>query len=470
MISKTSLFSPSPSTDLPAYMIDNILLRIRKTLSIGLLVFFACYAASFIQHNVPSFPNTASRIIVVPESQSKPKLPLLSHPEPKSSNLETKITRTGRQFARSFANEDTAIALTGIATQKQSPYWWCTQEPYDRSCKNETHQLCNPKGLLFVKTPKTGSTTVSRIIKRIVKKVAQRQELDICQHREDHVNGAGKWYASRIREESFMLASIRDPAERAISRYFWSYVTRHSNETTEVQSSDQFILNYLNTSTSIASGCTSKGQGGYQLNYITMQNMPEWSAWKPQNPTQIINAKQTEEYVVQLLRNYDFIVLNERMEESLVILQLLLGLETGDIVSLSYNVGGSYRYQNGRCVRLIKSHISHGIREYLQSDEWYAKNYGDYLLHAAVNKSIDMTIDSLGRDRVEEALQEFRRVEARVNEICNERVLFPCSADGTVLFHTSQPVPHDKINQCIDDVVRLNKQEQSEHVQIPVVR
>jgi hypothetical protein len=438
-------------------MIDNILLRTRKAISIGVFAFLACYAVIYIHDSAPSLPNASRVIVSRPSSRTASRSQEQLIQSTTSTSLAAKALQKGQHYAQSFVPDD--YTLRG--RQGKPPFWWCTQEPYDKSCKNETHQLCNPKGLLFVKTPKTGSTTVSRIVKRIVHNVAQRNHVDVCQHREDHVTGAGEWYGSRVRSKSFLMASLRDPAERAISRYFWSYVTRHSNQTTEVQPDDAFILNYINTTTSVASGCTSKGQGGYQLNYVALQSIQEWSAWDPQRPTKMIHEEQTEHYVAQVMQDYDFIVLNERMEESLVILQLLLGLETGDIVSLSYNVGGSYRYQNGKCAKLIKSHISPGMEKYFQAEEWYAKNYGDYLLHAAVNRSIDLSIDALGRDRVEDATQEFRRLEAKVNKICNERVPFPCSEDGTVLFHTTQPVPLDKINQCIDDVVQQDKQQEN---------
>lgn len=442
---------------LPVYMIDNILRRTRKAVTVGLLAFLACYAVAHICRNIPNLSN--SRYIVASASHqelsssgdqiivevSRDFAP--SSAEFVQSSIADRAEQKGMKFARSF------ITKQGLPVHGD-PHYWCTQETYGKSCKNETHQLCNPKGLLFVKTPKTGSTTASRIMKRIVHNVAQRDNVTTCQHREDHVTGAGLWYGSRVRNQSFLVASLRDPAQRAMSRFFWSYVTRKSNNTNEIQTDDAFIKDYLNETTNVASGCTSKGQGGYQLNYITLQSIPKWSAWDPLHPTRIIDNTRTEGYVAQLMDDYDFLILNERMEESLVVMKLMLGLETGDILSLSYNVGGSYRYQNGKCVQLIKPHTSSGMQEYFESDEWYAKNYGDYLLYAAANQSLDMTINQLGKETFEAALQDFHRLQAKVNEVCKERVPFPCASDGTVLFHAVQPLPHQKISACIDDIVQ----------------
>lgn len=69
-----------------------------------------------------------------------------------------------------------------------------------------------------------------------------------------------------------------------------------------------------------------------------------------------------------------------------------------------------------------------------------------------------MTIDEIGRNDFDAALQEFRRLEAKVNQICTEKVPFPCSANGTVLFRTNQPIPHDKIAHCIDEIVRQEQE------------
>lgn len=440
--------------------------RTKRALALSALALMIIYVLAYVEGNYPSFrvtrstlTNTTTKIRCTSEQLRSSKTTVAS------AQVEwvPQWQRQGRRFARSFWKKSNDNSNN---VPSQSPHWWCTQDKYDKSCRDENHMLCSPKGLLYVKVPKTGSTTISKVAKRLVEAVAQRSNLpDKCQHKEDHVVGAGLWYANRDPRQSFLVTSLRDPADRTMSRFFWSYVTRKStnnidndnNSTTEVTADDEFILNYINSSNSVASGCTSKGQGGYQLNYISMSHIPEYSAWRPQTPTQVPNQNRVEELVAQAMLDYDFMILNERMEESLVILQFLLGLQTGDIVSLSYNVGGSYRYEHGKCKQLIKSHVSDGMKEYFQSEEWHAKNYGDYVLFAAVNRSIDLTIDQIGRLTFDSALQEFRRLEAKVNKICNENVPFPCSPNGTVLFHAEQPIPHDKISQCIDEVVRQER-------------
>jgi Sulfotransferase family len=429
--------------------------RTRRAFTLSAMTLVVAYVISHLEESYSTVRATRSMSTTTTMyTNSTVKIPSTEFTQPVPSAQVDWIPRwqrRGESLARSFWN-----------VHPNNPHWWCTQDTYDKSCRDDDHRLCRPKGLLYVKVPKSGSTTISKIVKRIVDAVAQRSHLPHqCQHREDHVVGAGQWYGNRDVPQSFLMASVRQPADRAMSRFFWSYVTRHStsgNNGTEAEDvTDEFIQSYLDTSNSVASGCTSKGQGGYQLNYVSLSKIPEWSAWSPDSPTEVLNPNKVEDLVKQTMLDYDFMILNERMEESLVLLQFLLGLQTGDIVSLSYNVGGSYRYEHGKCKQLIKSHVSDGMQEYFQSEEWQAKNYGDYLLFAAVNRSLDMTIDQIGRTEFDIALQEFRRLETKVNQICNERVPFPCSSNGTVLFHAEKSIPHDKIAQCIDEVVAKDK-------------
>jgi len=84
-------------------------------------------------------------------------------------------------------------------------------------------------------------------------------------------------------------------------------------------------------------------------------------------------------------------------------------------------LGGAYDYHGKErcCVSIQKAHSSPVVRDYLESnDEWQVLNYGDYLLFAATNRSLDLTIDRLGRDRFDKALQMYRASMTVVSEEC----------------------------------------------------
>ena len=55
-------------------------------------------------------------------------------------------------------------------------------------------------------------------------------------------------------------------------------------------------------------------------------------------------------------------------------------------------------------------------------------NKGDYMLYEAVNRSMDHTIDYIGRERFERALVNFRQAMALAGEACE--YLPPCLEEG----------------------------------------
>lgn len=167
---------------------------------------------------------------------------------------------------------------------------------------------------------------------------------------------------------------------------------------------------------------------------MSLNHIGRWSAWNETAPTTVQDPKAVQENVEQVIQNYDFLALTERLDESLVVIQLLLDLPVSDILSTSSKVGGGYFYveENGksRCIPLQKSFRSPAVHAYLESDEWYAKNYGDYLLFAAANQSLDKTIERLGKIRFAKALREYRESMKLVKEKCNADAFLPCYASG----------------------------------------
>jgi hypothetical protein len=147
-------------------------------------------------------------------------------------------------------------------------------------------------------------------------------------------------------------------------------------------------------------------------------------------PSEVSNPDLVHQTVKEIMQDYDFMILVERYDESLVAMQLMLGLETSDILYLSSKHAGTYHYRIGRCVQLASSFVSRAVSEYLSSKEWYAKSYGDYLLQEAINQSLDLTIEAFGRENVDEALQNFLALKQQAEEHCAPEAVFPCSKEG----------------------------------------
>jgi hypothetical protein len=138
------------------------------------------------------------------------------------------------------------------------------------------------------------------------------------------------------------------------------------------------------------------------------------------------------QYVEEILLGFDFIGITERMDESLVVLQLLLHLETGDMLYLSAKESGSWEYFPllRSCKYIMKYAVTPAMKDWFRSDEWYEYVRGDVLLYKAANKSLDRTIWKLGPDRVQRALLRFRWAQRLAEEQCATTTRYPCTSGG----------------------------------------
>jgi hypothetical protein len=98
-----------------------------------------------------------------------------------------------------------------------------TWKPHAFPCvqvSNEAHMLVTPAhtGLLFQRPVKTGSTTLTAIILRLVERYAAPGKR--CRYRAMHATSRDLEFGQRDRELSFLFSVVRDPTHKAISRYF----------------------------------------------------------------------------------------------------------------------------------------------------------------------------------------------------------------------------------------------------------
>ncbi|KAL3895099.1 MAG: hypothetical protein SGARI_007549 [Bacillariaceae sp.] len=141
--------------------------------------------------------------------------------------------------------------------------------------------------------------------------------------------------------------------------------------------------------------------------------------------------EQQYEWIVRdILTSYDFIGVTERLDESLVVMNLLMNgkVPLGDMLYLSAKVHGGY---DNLCNFLIPSNLTSGMKQYLESEVWQEFVRWDKILYDAVNASLDSTIDKLGRPLVENTLQRFKSAQQVVADRCQKEVKFGCTAEGT---------------------------------------
>jgi hypothetical protein len=59
------------------------------------------------------------------------------------------------------------------------------------------------------------------------------------------------------------------------------------------------------------------------------------------------------------------------------------------------------------------------------------------LLYEVANRSLNLTIEQIGRDRFDRALADFRRLEAKAMQVCGDHLGSGCIGDGVALPETT---------------------------------
>jgi len=335
------------------------------------------------------------------------------------------ITKTASRLARAYP--DKTNRSSWIITARNNYY----PQSQGYSCA----------GIIYVKNFKAASSTAAGIALRIAYQHGEGRRAVGLKKKEhawvkfSHVRGFK--YAERDPARSVLFTSLRDPATRAISRIFYTSITQKGERPTDDNLLQKLRWNHRQY------GAVSHEGGGYQVRYVSMVKELNKS-WSPEKPHYVLNPQQVERNVQEIIQAYDFIMIAERMDESTVALAMILGLDLTDVLVMNakQNVGEDYLYfsEHDRstqktvesCRLSVRAFRSPAVQAHLETAEWYAKNYGDYLLHAAALKSLDLTRERLGRDRFERTLQDYRRLKAAVNERCSNETIGHCSAKGEV--------------------------------------
>ena len=360
---------------------------------------------------------------------------------PKSNWILSKNSTTPRQRQRPHRYHDDEKRNNNMLRNHQ-------RDDYHDSADKTTKDYFQHYGLMYVKVPKTGSSTAAGVALRIAKHYGVPVKYD-------HSLPIEQNYQNRHPTQSFMWASIRNPTDRAIS--YLSYTASRQESADEINGNfndEPYILQLLQQLDSSGNIVKSEGRGGIQLTYTSLKPIPKNTAWRKSFPTLVSNPERVIDNVRNVLNGYDFFLVTDRMEESLVAMALLLDVDVSDILVFSSKQSGAGQYlpvQSGVdthrhggdfcCVPLhrIDMKDKQKVVDYLNSDEWYAMNYGDFVLHAAVSASLDKTISEvLGRSLFETALKEYRQLYDEVASDCltnnsnskQTQVYWPCSSEG----------------------------------------
>lgn len=289
-------------------------------------------------------------------------------------------------------------------------------------------------GFLFMKLMKTGGSTAAGINVRVMREAAKASPVGkthtFCQGRFEHCWGH-EMLDGRGSDTSFAWTVVREPTERAVSQFYHFQVSRenigelrtlassavhcfrfHSNIPKEP--SDFYFQRYLASERKI-------------FNHYYLQVLSTTEITPPQ-----VNQATAPRLINQILEDYNFIGITERMEESAVCLMMLLNLKMGTILYLNSKSSGGFDdgAANGNCSYIQPSRITNGMRSYFQKEKWRAMVKFDELFYKAANHSLDLTIERLGRDEFNRNLERFRHVLKIAEERCIPLEVFPCTSDG----------------------------------------
>ena len=332
------------------------------------------------------------------------------------------------------------------------------------------------QGILFQRPHKTGSTTMVGVVLRLAHNRAKGSSFAKCKHRAMHGTAQNYRYGQRDRSKSFLFSIIRDPTKRMISEFFHFDVTAYEKEPTDANFLNKarvcchnYYLKELTTRTYVPNGTAvpvldfaiSKGYSTVaDLNAAKQSGKPGLTRLLQREQIAIsqfgLNYKP-EKIVQDILDDYDFIAIMERMDESLVVFQMLLGLTTKEILyTRARSAGGFSNGWKGRpCFYIMKSFLTDGMKQYFASEEWKQTVANDFLMYQAANKSLDRTIASLDREEFDKNLQALQRGLELANENCNGRIRTMCDAGGNLIpvlnrtcYIWAEGCDHD----CIDEL------------------
>lgn len=309
------------------------------------------------------------------------------------------------------------------------------------------------EGILFQRPHKVGSTTMVGIVLRLAHNRAKNMGKSFakCKHRTMHGSAREMEYGQRDLSKSFLFSLIRHPTKRAISDFFHFGVTAHQIEPTDenfkrwIRSAncayDRFLTdlttrNYISDSTKVSDlqFVKSKGYSSMEeFNKAAQSLKPGTELLKRElSSLQIFGNVPTATLVKDILEDYNFIALLERLDESLVVFQMLLGLTTKEVLYTRARSSGTFSngWKGRPCFYIAPSFLTDGMKEFFASEEWKKTIQHDLMLYEAANACLDRTIDALGRNEFETNLAALKDGLTLANENCKGRVLGMCSESG----------------------------------------
>jgi hypothetical protein len=311
------------------------------------------------------------------------------------------------------------------------------------------------RGLIYIKTYKASSSTLEGISLSIAHNVARRIQNSSssgsgrpCIHYNRHIFQDFGQLQYRT-APSLLWTMIRHPMKRDLSCYYFFHVSRKPNVT--VTDDDSKLIGTIEEYKSF--------QTRYLLPWETDPFKKDDGFMTTTRPKNAISQMQHS-----IMDEYDFIGLVERMDESLAIMVLLWGLEPTDVIVLSAKQSGGYDDGGGikgRCNKIVKPPpASPRLEEYMKTQ--HPIHHTDYLLWDAVNLSLDRTIQTLGKERVQQVVEQIRFLKRLAERSCQHIAQFPCNSNGELQLRLAESSCYVQDAgcgyKCVDKIMQRYKE------------
>ena len=308
--------------------------------------------------------------------------------------------------------------------ESRANFSWCTPEKtatHDWRLNSDNEAI----GLIYIKLYKASSSTCEGVSLSIAHNVARRlassDDAPPCIHYNRHVfqDVGGLEYKSPRPFSSLVWTMVRNPIERDLSSFYFFEVSRK-----DTPASDDLMLE------------TFRLTKNFQTSYLLPWQTVPWNAGSEFSGRrdQLIQWLESD-----IMTTYDFIGVTERYDESLAVMVILWKLEPTDVIVMSAKQSGGYddAGETGQCTRIVKpSPPSPAIKRYWSTE--HAVDNVDFLLWEVANRSLERTIDRLGRAKVAAVVDEIRNLRKMAEYWCSHKTHFPCNARGIKQFHLSK--------------------------------
>ena len=376
-------------------------------------------------------------------------------------------------FPLSESLEDSVLAATTVvkASIRPKPFWvdsyvdriarpfvpfhgteWCHMDTQQSTTLQEfAHHKATTttssssdeplQGFMLTKVHKAGSTTAAGVTLSIAHRVAHRRQQQhmtnislpnttrpMCHSHFYHLFAMDNFHSHRNPTQSFLWTTVRLPHRRAESAFYYYHPDRYNDEKDH--------LEFLSLSRGFQLQLIRKrAERLSEINgnlYLAGQKPPP-----PQGiPDPSIITTNPEHLALEHVRRevldyYNFVAVTERWTESMVVLKLLLpGVLYSDLIVLRTKEKGAFVRHGLHSCAYIPDISSPPDRIQTYLDGPFRDTNPDYLLYAAVNRSLDMTIERLGRERVEEGVRQIQYLQSLAQAHCTNPSFLPCSDDG----------------------------------------